>query len=169
MCVGDTKSEWADIRRGVLQGSILGPLLFIFYANDITQAIPHNKVIQYAYDTTVSLVSNDVSGVKKGLVDDLDSVARWVEMNKLKLNGQKTQLLLLSRKRRAKEYVEIEMNGQRIERSKCVKCLGTLLDDGLTWKEQVQNVRKLCFAGLAKLRRLKDCCHQISRKRYIMP
>ena len=89
-------------------------------------------------------------------MDDLDGVVRWVDMNKLKLNGQKTQLLLLSRKRRAKEYVEIEMNGQTTERNKCVKCRGTLLDDGLTWKEQVQNVRKLCFAGLAKLRRLKD-------------
>ena len=37
-----------------------------------------------------------------------------------------------------------------------MKCLGVLLDDGLTWKEQVQSVRKQCFAGLAKLRRLKD-------------
>ena len=108
------------------------------YANDLTQAIHHSKVIQYADDTTMSLVSNDVSGLKEGLVDDLEEVARWVEMNKLKLNGQKTQLLLLSRKRRAQEleHVGIEMNGQKIERSNCVKCLGMWLDDGLTWKEQ---------------------------------
>ena len=48
-------------------------------------------------------------------------MARWVETNKLKLNGQKTQLLLLSRKRRAQELeqVEIEMDGQKIERSMC--------------------------------------------------
>ena len=158
MCVSDRKLEWADIRRGVPQGSILGQLLFILYANDITQAIRHSKVIQYADDTTMSLVSIDISGLMEGLVDDLEGVARWVGTNKLKLNGQKTQLLLLSRKQRAKEleHVDIEMNGQKIERSKCVKCLGMLLDDGLTWKEQVQNVRKRCFAGLAKLRRLKD-------------
>ena len=54
------------------------------------------------------------------------------------------------------EHVEIEMNCQKIERSKCVKCLGMWLDDELNWKEQVQSVRKRCFAGLAKLRRLKD-------------
>ena len=48
------------------------------YANDITQAIHHSKVIQYADDTTMSLVSNDVSGLKEGLVDDLEGVARWV-------------------------------------------------------------------------------------------
>ena len=86
VCVGDTKSEWADIRRGMPQGSILGPLLFILYANDLTQAICQSKVIQYTDDTTMSLVSNDISGLKEGLVDDLEGVARWVETNTLKLN-----------------------------------------------------------------------------------
>ena len=68
---------------------------------------------------------------------------------------QKTQMLLLSRKRRAQEleHVKIEMNGMKIERSKCVKCLGMWLDEDL---EQVQSMRKRCFAGLAKLGRLKD-------------
>ena len=62
------------------------------------------------------------------------------------------------------------MDGQKIERSKCVKCLEVLLDDGLTWKEQVQSVRKRCFAGLAKLRRLKDVLPpDIKKKVYIMP
>ena len=93
VCLGDTKSEWADIRRGVSQGSILGPLLFILYANDLTQAIHQSKLIQYADDTTMSLVSNDISGLKEGLVNDLEGVARWIETNKLKLNGQKTQVL----------------------------------------------------------------------------
>ena len=50
----------------------------------------------------MSFVSNFVSGLKEELVDDLEDVARWVEMNKLKLNGQKTQLLLLSRKWRVR-------------------------------------------------------------------
>ena len=58
----------------------------------------------------------------------------------MKLNVEKTQLLLLSRKWRAQELesVEIRMDGQKIVRSKTVKCLGVLSDDGLTWKEQVQ-------------------------------
>ena len=47
-----------------------------------------SKVIQYADDTTMSLVSNDISGLKEGLVNDLEGVARWVETNNL--NGQKT-------------------------------------------------------------------------------
>ena len=73
-----------------------------------------------------------------------------------------TQLLLLSRKRRAQELenAEIRMDGQKRMRSKSktVKCLGVLLDDGLTWKQQVQSVRKRCFAGLAKLRSDTRAC-----------
>ena len=158
VCVGDGTSEWTDIRRGVPQGSILGPLLFILYTNDLTLAICQSKMKQYADDTTMSLVSSDVNRLEEGSVDDLEGVARWVEVYKLKLNVEKTQLLLLSRKRRARELESVEkrMYGQKIVRSKTVKCLGVLLDDGLTWKEQVQSVRKHCFAGLAKLRRLRN-------------
>ena len=71
-----------------------------------------------------------------------------------------TQLLLLNRKRRAQELenAEIRMDDQKRVRSKTVKCLGVLLDDGLTWKQQVQSVRKHCFAGLAKLRSNTHAC-----------
>ena len=164
VCVGDATSEWADIRRGVPQGSILGPLLFILYANDLTRTI---KVKQYADNTTLSLVSSDASRLEEGLVDDLEGVARWVEANKLQLNVKKTKLLLLSRKRRARELenVEVQIDGQKIERSKTVKCLGVLLDDGLTWKDQVQSVRKRCFVGLAELRRLKDVLPPDTKKK----
>ena len=83
---------------------------------------------------------------------------KWADDNKLKMNTRKTQLLLLSRKRREKEMsrVRVSMNKEVIERSRLVKCLGVKLDDGLNWKEQVQSVRGKYFTGLAKLRRLGD-------------
>ena len=52
--------------------------------------------------------------------------------------------------------VRVSMNKEVIERSRSVKCLGMTLDDGLNWKEHVQSVRRKCFTGLAKLRRLRD-------------
>ena len=83
---------------------------------------------------------------------------KWADDNKLKMNTRKTQLMLLSRKRREGEMsrVRVSMNNEVIERSRSVKCLGVKLDDGLKWKEHVQSVRGKCFAGLAKLRRLGD-------------
>ena len=68
----------------------------------------------------------------------------------------------------------ISMEGQKVERNKTVKCLyiliacmGGLLDDGLKWKEQVESVRRQCFAGLARLRRLRGVF--TLRGRYTMP
>jgi len=101
VCVGDATSEWTAISRGVPQGSILDPLLFILYANDLTQAAHQSKVKQYADDITMSLVSSDAIWLEKGLVDDLEGVTRWVEANKLQLNVKKAKLMLLSRKWRA--------------------------------------------------------------------
>ena len=101
---------------------------------------------------------SDVSDLEKGLTDDVERVARWIEANKLRLNVTKTNLLLTSRKRRMHELeqVKVKVNYQELVKSKKVKCLGVVLDDGLMWKEQVVNVRRKCFAGLAKLRRAKD-------------
>ena len=87
---------------------------------------------QYADGTALSLVSNDVNvHDEEGLVNDLENVASWVKVNKLKLNVKKSQLMLFSRKQRAQEleHVEIRMNGQNIKSSRTDKCLGVLLDD----------------------------------------
>ena len=63
----------------------------------------------------------------------------------------------MGRKRRERELstVKVVMDGEEIERKRSVKCLGVMLDDALSWKDQVESVRKKCFVGLAKLRRLK--------------
>ena len=83
---------------------------------------------------------------------------KWADRNGLQLNTKKMQLLLLGRKRRerALSKVRVSIREEVVERSKCVNCLGVMLDDGLTWREQVQYVRKRCFIGLSKLRRLRN-------------
>ena len=158
VCVGEEKSAWSDVKRGVPQGSILGPLLFILYANDLPQEVQHCEVKQYADDTTLSHVSSDAVDLESGLVADLESVVRWVDANKLRLNVNKTQMLLMSRKRREQELeqVGVRVGDQEIGRSRKVKCLGVVIDEGLKWHEHIGEVRRKCFAGLAKLRSLKD-------------
>ena len=167
MCLGEAKSEWSGILRGVPQGSILGPLLFILYVNDLPHAINRSTVKQYADDTTMSLASDDVCSLEEGLAGDLEGVTRWVKANKLKLNVKKTQLLLLGRRKGVQrmEQAEIRMDGQVIQRSKEVKCLGVLLDDELKWKEQVLRVRKKGFAELSRLRRLRDMLPPSTKKK----
>ena len=127
------------MKRGVPQGSIPGPLLFILYANDLPQVVQHCEIRQYADDTTLSHVSGDAGDLESGLVEDLESVAKWVDANKLRLNVNKTQVLLMSRKRREQELeqVEVRVGDQEIGRSRKVKCLGVQIDEGLKWHEHI--------------------------------
>ena len=73
----------------------------------------------------------------------------------MKLNVKKTNLMLIGRKRRKKEFseVKVEMRGQLMERRRTVKCLGVFLDVGLAWNDHIEYVRKKCFVGLGKLKR----------------
>ena len=123
--MGKVMSAWSDIRRGVPQGSILGPLLFMIF-NDLPDAVEVSRVKQYADDTTIYHTSDSPEGLVEGLSKDLAGVDSWIQKNRLQFNVMKTQMLLLSRKRRTAELedVEVALRGEVIPRSKRVKYLG---------------------------------------------
>jgi len=89
---------------------MLGPLLFILYVNDLPQIVQNSSVKQYADDTTMTLMAKDVAALETGLAQDLEGVLRWANGNGLKLNTGKTKLLLLGRKRRQKELVQVKVD-----------------------------------------------------------
>ena len=67
VCIGEAKSKWTEVKRGVPQGSILRPFLFILYVNDLPQIVQNSSVKQYADDTTMTLVAKDVAVLEKEL------------------------------------------------------------------------------------------------------
>ena len=148
-------SDWSDVTRGVPQGSILGPLLFIIFMNDLPDCTDHCTVNLYADDTTIYVADRDPSVVGNKLNADLNKVAAWIKSNGLKMNVAKTQALVLSRKRgrpQAKQ-IEISLNGESINTQDSVKYLGIVLDQNLTWEQQESKVRQKRLAGLPFIRR----------------
>ena len=99
----------------------------------------------------MSVVRADKGDLEQCLVNDLKAMDDWVKANKLNLNVQKTKLLVLSRKRREQETMEVQVkiDGKLLERSRVVKCLGALLDYKLQWNKQVKEVKRKACAGLA--------------------
>ena len=77
---------------GVPQGSVLGPLLFIIYTNDLPHSLTHSNCILFADDTTIYYTSNDKTTLQKNIEYDMTSLANWFYANKLSLNIQKKQL-----------------------------------------------------------------------------
>ena len=79
-------SEWHSVNRGVPQGSILGPLLFVAFVNDLPDAVKHCTVNQYADDTAIYVSDIDPTEVGRKLEEDLVHIAEWIDCNKLRMN-----------------------------------------------------------------------------------
>lgn len=110
------RAAWSNVRAGVPQGSILGPLLFILFVNDLPSVVRHSEVNLYADDTTVYVADVDPIVVRDKLTEDLNAVACWIDNNGLRMNVSKTNLLVLSPKRK---HPCSRSNSQYEERTAC--------------------------------------------------
>ena len=116
----------------------------------------------------MTLVAKDVAELEKGLERDLEGVLRCGEWKWTKAeyweDRRRNYCFLAGKGEKELVQIKVEMGNETIVRSKAVKCLGVMLDDELKWKEQVQNVRRKCFTGLAKIRRLKNVLPSTTKK-----
>ncbi len=90
--VNNEDSDYLNVTCGVPQGSILGPLLFVIYVNDLHNCLKKCKVVLYADDTLLTFAHHDVEEINMSLEDDLSSASVWFRLNKLHLNVKKTKL-----------------------------------------------------------------------------
>ena len=149
-------SDWAAVMRGVPQGSVLGPLLFIIYMNDLPAVIQHSHMNLFADDIALYVIHSDPCTVQTYLNHDLSLIFQWVTSNGFKVNVSKSQLLLLARRHRRNELssIQIFLAGNLIQPKSCVKYLGILVDSDLAWTEHIHSLRKKCLAVLSVIRRI---------------
>jgi hypothetical protein len=89
-------SGWTEVKHGVPQGSVLGPLLFLLYINDLPNAVTHNVFpILFADDTSVLITSQNVHEFQNDLNTSLQQLSKWFQINSLSLNFTKTCFLQL--------------------------------------------------------------------------
>ena len=141
--VNNSFSHYADITTGVPQGSVLGPLLFLIYVNDIHHAAPNVSTRLFADDTNVFLASKDCSHLIEMVTDTLRQLKIWFESNKLTLHVDKTSFTIFhSRKNGNHACIDsFYFNGTRIRKSNFTKYLGLVIDENLTWKQHVNDLR----------------------------
>lgn len=139
-----------EVKRGVPQGSILGPILFILYTADIQRHIKHCKFHMYADDTQlyISCFPNDIDIAITRLNEDLQSIAQWSTNNSLLLNPSKTKLMIFgSRQQLAtiKPTINVSLLGRVVERVHVLKNLGLIMDSELRFENQIANSVRECF------------------------
>ena len=100
-------SEYKNILCGVPQGSILGPLLFILYVNDITTTTSVLEIILFAEDTTLLYSHPDISSIINVINKDLREISNWFKANKLSVNASKTNYMMLGTSHITNKYIDV--------------------------------------------------------------
>ena len=109
------------------QGPILGPLLFLIYIYDIVNSSNMLSFVLFADDTTVNVRHDSIDGAIQIPNSELAKVAEWFDSNKLTLNVNKTQMLMMSRKKNMKPQGDVILRNEAIQRVTKAKFLGLLL------------------------------------------
>lgn len=144
--VNNIQSVFRATSMGVPQGSILGPLLFSIYINDLPTVCSDVDIIMYADDTVIFTSGENELEVADKLSKEMQKVAQWLHTSCLTLNVDKTVSMFFSNKRKLQVTQEIQVNGQTIKNVKETKYLGLILDSNLGFKSHIKNLsNKLKF------------------------
>ncbi len=101
MRINSSISDTKPVTCGVPQGSVLGPLLFIMYTNDLQNSLKHTHAILFADDTAIYTKANTLITLYENVNSDLDTLNEWFETNKLSRNVAKTHYMLFTNNTRA--------------------------------------------------------------------
>ena len=141
--VNGHNSNCLDITCGVPQGSVLGPLLFLMYINDLPNSSTKLTFYLFADDTNIYYESHCLYKLQKVVNKELKLVKKWLDANKLALNVEKTNFIIFhSLKNSLHETVNVKIGKKHVKEVKYVKFLGLLLDENLTWKYHLNELSK---------------------------
>ena len=159
--VAGTTSEFMKITCGVPQGSILGPLLFLLYVNDMPDVVKDSSIYLYADDTVLLNYGKNMINVKNDMQRDLGKIASWCGRNKLSLNIKKTKNMLFGSRHKLKRTKcdKLQINDAKLEFVSQYKYLGVILDSNLAFTKHLNNVIRIVSHKinlLAKVRRYLD-------------
>ena len=153
--IGNNKSDWEEINKGVPQGSILGPLLFNIFLNDIFYFVTKGNMYNYADDNSISVSHKKLALLSRQLQTEAEVTFQWFLDNAMEANPTKFQGLLLKGNKPATDF-RVSIRGQEITFSKSITALGICIDENLTFDEHVNNICLKASRQISALQRLTN-------------
>ena len=150
------KSTLNLIEFGVPQGSILGPLLFLIYINDLPEATDF-FIKLYADDTFLCAQNDDIFLLEEQVNFELDKVFKWLASNKLTLNISKSKFMITTRKKKISKEISVKINGKKLENCNSYKYLGVYFDKDLCWTPHIDYVNQKISKACGPLSKLRNC------------
>ena len=151
----DCKSKLEQVKCGVPQGSILGPLLFILYVNDMCKVSRLLKAVVFADDTNLLCCGDDLEQLLDTVGIEMKKLQSWFDTNKLTLNLSKTKYIIFGN-RPTNTDKNLTINNIEIERVNEIKFLGVIIDNKLSWKPHIMYIKSKMSKSLAVLYKVKD-------------
>ena len=156
--VNGVLSNSCKIKCGIPQGSILGPLLFILYINDLQACDLNSRVRMYADDTSLTVANANARELEQQMNNDLEEIHTWLKANKLSLNIVKTKYMIIASQNKIRNLdysFQIQVENKPLKRELSYKYLGVEIDQFLTWKDQIDKTIKKASGGIGALRRVR--------------
>ena len=150
-------SSWTPVLAGVPQESILGPLLFVIYINDLPNELKSNEKL-FVDDTSLFTIVKDNSKSANMLNNDLRRISKWAYNWKMLFNpgpSKTAQEVVLSRKKKLQSHPTISLNNIQVERTSYVKHWGILLNGKLNFKQHIDSVILKINKGISILKNLR--------------
>jgi len=136
-------SNWAKVRNGVPQGSVLGPLLFLLYVNDLPKIINKTSApITFADDTSILFAYFNPVDLNKNIHIVFMTLNKWLRANQLSLNFNKTNYVHFTTKRNMSVNLKIDFNNNFINSSSYTKFLGVTVNSTLSWNNHIDLLMK---------------------------
>lgn len=146
--INEVASSKLTMSHGVPQGSILGPLLFLIYMNDLANVVENLKL--FADDTNVFAAGKTPEELETLGNSDLASISQWMKANKMTINLEKTCYTIFYGNRNHRYNINLQIDNHIVKRTSSTKYLGITIDENLNWSEHINNLcnKLLKYVGI---------------------
>ena len=167
--IGGEESSTLYTNAGVPQGSILGPLLFLIFINDIVQVV-ENPLYLFADDASLIKIFSDINETITSINHDLEKLSQWAHMWRVTFNALKTVFMIISLRTRQHHVppIPIVLNSIPLKQVQQERYLGIVLTSNMTWKEHINQTTAKASKKLGLLYNMKNKLSRQAKSRYYL-